>query len=168
MPWPDILTQLRPVYGRPTHVSLWPLPDARRCPESVFIRARKDAVLPLSEPIRGIDGTYIESIFVPKGTHVSLGVLAINRDPLLWGDDANEWNPERWLKPLPKQLTEARVFGAYSHLYVHFTTLLHGIHELIVYSMTFLGGSRGCIGFKFAEMEMSKSSVRIGNLRPFI
>ncbi|KAJ2915661.1 hypothetical protein MD484_g4746, partial [Candolleomyces efflorescens] len=48
----------------------------------------------------------------------------------------NEWKPERWLSPLPDTVPDARVPGIYSHM------------------MTFLAGSRACIGFKFSQLEM--------------
>ena len=34
------------------------------------------------------------------------------------GEDADEWKPERWLKPLPAVLEEARLPGVYSNLCV--------------------------------------------------
>ncbi|KAI0676047.1 cytochrome P450 [Trametes maxima] len=95
-----------------------------------------DAVVPLSEPIRGLDGTLIDQIIVPKGTYVLLNNKASNTDKALWGEDAEEWKPERWLQPLPPALEEARVPGIYSNL------------------MTFGGGSYSCIGFKFSQLEM--------------
>ncbi|KAG6900250.1 hypothetical protein C0993_000891 [Termitomyces sp. T159_Od127] len=98
--------------------------------------ARKDVVLPLSTPIKGIDGREMDSILVPKDTKIFIAILNANRDPLLWGADSLQWKPERWLVPLPKALHEARMPGIYSHL------------------LTFLGGGRACIGFKFSQLEM--------------
>ncbi|OSX63042.1 hypothetical protein POSPLADRAFT_1046379 [Postia placenta MAD-698-R-SB12] len=99
-------------------------------------KTREDVVMPLSQPIRGTDGTYMSEIPVPKGTEVVVGILASNRNPALWGPDAGVWKPERWLAPLPETVNAARVPGVYSHL------------------MTFLGGGRACIGFKFSQTEM--------------
>ncbi|KAJ1307064.1 hypothetical protein OPQ81_008043 [Rhizoctonia solani] len=53
-----------------------------------------------------------------------------------WGDDADQFKPSRWLDPLPCSVTEARIPGVYSNM------------------MTFLGGPRSCIGFKFSQLEM--------------
>ncbi|KAI0329087.1 cytochrome P450 [Cubamyces sp. BRFM 1775] len=102
----------------------------------VFRETRKDVVLPLAEPIRGVDGKMIHEIFVPEGTTVVAGLLNCNRNKALWGEDAYEWKPERWLKPLPTAVSEARIPGVYANL------------------MTFLGGGRACIGFKFSQLEM--------------
>ncbi|KAI1784540.1 cytochrome P450 [Ganoderma leucocontextum] len=102
----------------------------------IFREAQRDMVLPLSEPIRGLDGTLMTEIPVPKGTIVHVGVLGSNMNRRTWGDDAWEWKPERWLAPLPDAVAEAHIPGVYSNL------------------MTFIGGGRSCIGFKFSQLEM--------------
>ncbi|KAH7907754.1 cytochrome P450 [Hygrophoropsis aurantiaca] len=98
--------------------------------------ARKDAVLPFSNPITGVNGKELHDVVVPKGTTVVISILNANRNREIWGEDALEWKPERWLSPLPKTVTEAGIPGVYSHL------------------MTFIGGGRSCIGFKFSQLEM--------------
>nr|BAK09403.1 cytochrome P450 [Postia placenta] len=97
---------------------------------------REDSVLPLSKPMIGVDGSVMSEVPVPEGTLIVLGVLGANTNKARWGADALEWKPERWLSPLPSTLTEAATPGVFSHI------------------MTFLGGKRACIGFKFSEMEM--------------
>ncbi|TFK86200.1 cytochrome P450 [Polyporus arcularius HHB13444] len=102
----------------------------------VFRETRQDVVLPLSEPVRGLDGKMMHEIPIPKDTTVVVGLLSSNTNKRIWGEDAMEWKPERWLSPLPEKVTEAKVPGVYSNL------------------MTFLGGGRACIGFKFSQLEM--------------
>ncbi|RDX41926.1 cytochrome P450 [Lentinus brumalis] len=99
-------------------------------------QAMRDTVLPFSEPVRGVDGTVITEIAIPKGTFVLLNLRACNTNKALWGDDALEWKPERWLKPLPRAVEEARIPGIYANL------------------MTFISGGHSCIGFKFSQLEM--------------
>ena len=84
----------------------------------MIYRAFQDSTLTLSEPMRSSDGSMVDSVFVPKGTNVLVGVRACNRDRALWGNDAEEWKPERWLKPLPKAVEAASIPGVYSHLCV--------------------------------------------------
>ncbi|KAI0069487.1 cytochrome P450 [Panus rudis PR-1116 ss-1] len=96
----------------------------------------KDIVLPLSKPIRDINGREMQEIMVPKGTLIASGIRATNLNKEIWGPDAREWKPERWLEPLPATVAEAHLPGVYSNL------------------MTFIGGGRACIGFKFAQLEM--------------
>lgn len=98
--------------------------------------ARKDMILPLSKPVIGSNGQELVEVMVPNGTNIILSILGSNTNPDIWGDDANEWKPERWLSPLPKTVSDAHMPGIYSHL------------------MTFLGGGRACIGFKFSQLEM--------------
>ncbi|KAI0355254.1 cytochrome P450 [Trametes cingulata] len=103
---------------------------------TIFRETRQDVVMPLSEPIIGLDGSKISEIFVPKDTSIMIGIISWNCSKAVWGEDALEWKPERWLSALPASVTEAKVPGVYSHL------------------MTFLGGGRACIGFKFSQLEM--------------
>ncbi|KAL0576744.1 hypothetical protein V5O48_005234 [Marasmius crinis-equi] len=98
--------------------------------------AVRDAVVPLAKPVIGTDGVPMTEVFIPADSKLYLSVLGSNRNTEMWGPDALEWKPERWLSPLPQSLTEARIPGVYSHL------------------MTFNAGSRSCIGFKFSQLEM--------------
>ncbi|KAK7466301.1 hypothetical protein VKT23_005028 [Stygiomarasmius scandens] len=97
---------------------------------------RQATILPLSNPITGLDGTSIKEIAIPKDTTVIVSIMNANQNTEIWGPDAMEWKPERWLEPIPQKVVEAKMPGVYSHL------------------MTFLGGGRSCIGFKFSQLEM--------------
>ena len=68
----------------------------------------------------------IEDHVVPKGTEVWLNLYAINRDRKVWGEDAEDFKPERWNDP-PK---DAYAFVPFS------------------------AGMRNCIGKRFAIMEV--------------
>ncbi|KAI0054807.1 cytochrome P450 [Artomyces pyxidatus] len=96
---------------------------------------RADISIPLSQPIETKGGSQ-SSLFVPRGTSVIVNILGINRDQNIWGPDVLEWKPERWLAPLPESVTDARIPGVYAN------------------TLTFLGGGRACIGFKFSQLEM--------------
>ncbi|XP_072994983.1 cytokinin hydroxylase [Typha latifolia] len=39
-----------------------------------------------------------EDIVIPKGTNIWVDVVGMHHDPELWGEDANEFKPERWFK----------------------------------------------------------------------
>lgn len=106
-------------------------------PASQVMRTvRRDIILPLSSPIKGTNGQELNEIHVPNGTEMVISILSANRNPALWGPDSEEWKPERWLNPLPQPLIDAQIPGVFSHL------------------MTFIGGGRACIGFKFSQLEM--------------
>ncbi|KAH8109751.1 cytochrome P450 [Phellopilus nigrolimitatus] len=98
---------------------------------------RKDVVMPLLWPIKSADGeSEIKEIPLKKNTDVIISIIGANRSKKIWGEDAEAWKPERWLQPLPESVAKARLPGVYASM------------------MTFIGGGRACIGFKFAEMEM--------------
>ncbi|KAI0822979.1 cytochrome P450 [Trametes gibbosa] len=81
-----------------------------------FRETTKDTVLPLSQPIRATDGTLFTSLSVSRGTNIIVGLLASNCNEALWGTDAHEWKPERWLAPLPTAVESAAIPGVYSNL----------------------------------------------------
>ena len=81
-------------------------------------RPTEDIILPLSDPLTTVSGQKITEIMVPKGTLVFLSLHQSNRDRELWGFDAAGWKPERWLKPLPSALVDAKIPGVYSNMYV--------------------------------------------------
>ncbi|CAE7206701.1 unnamed protein product, partial [Rhizoctonia solani] len=99
--------------------------------------AAKDWNLPLRYPVKAKDGkTMISNLYIKKGTQLYLSLGSVNRDKQTWGDDADQFKPSRWLEPLPNSVTDSKIPGVYSN------------------TMTFLGGPRSCIGFKFSQLEM--------------
>ncbi|KAJ8592655.1 cytochrome P450 [Rhizopogon salebrosus TDB-379] len=97
--------------------------------------ASQDDVLPLSQPITKRSGEVIYELPVPKGTRIIASIAAYNRNKDLWGEDAHVFNPERWLNGTAKD-KKITSLGVYSNL------------------MTFLGGTRACIGWRFALIEI--------------
>lgn len=73
-------------------------------------------MMPLSNPIKGLDGKEINEILIPKNTNVIMSIIEANRHVEIWGPDCLEWIPERWLSPLPSSVTDARIPGIYSHM----------------------------------------------------
>ncbi|KAF7378474.1 Cytochrome P450 [Mycena sanguinolenta] len=92
--------------------------------------------IPLSAPIELSNGELISELPIAKGQTVLVAIEAVNRDPAIWGPDANTWMPERWLAELPPSVHTAEVPGTFSH------------------TLSFLGGNRSCIGMKYAEVEL--------------
>jgi cytochrome P450 len=78
--------------------------------------------------------TTIQGSFVPRGTTVVICPWAINTSTHLWGPDAREFNPDRWLGQ-----GKANTGGAESNYAI--TTFLHG--------------PRSCIGKDFAKAEFA-------------
>lgn len=82
------------------------------------LSARQDGQLPLLFPIQSSSGSQIDTVFVPKGTNIFVGLEATNTDPKIWGADALDWVPQRWLGQLPEEVSKAGIPGIYSNLYV--------------------------------------------------
>lgn len=64
-------------------------------------RAFRDTTLPLAEPVLGKNGEILKDVTVPEGTEIVVAIRSANRNKAIWGEDAHEWRPERWLEPLP-------------------------------------------------------------------
>ncbi|KAG2066346.1 cytochrome P450 [Suillus decipiens] len=96
--------------------------------------AAADDVIPLSEPVRTESGKMIDSISVAKGTLITISTATINRSLAIWGPDAKEYKPDRWLTD--NGITEkAREVQGHRHL------------------LTFVDGPRTCLGKDFAVTE---------------
>ncbi|GAB1522867.1 hypothetical protein RhiTH_005992 [Rhizoctonia solani] len=113
--------------------TLWLYP-----PVSTILRVCEDnTVLPLDYPLDTPSGK-ITSIPVRKGARVFLSNTFFNQNKLIWGKQAEEFLPERWIGKKIDEVTQtgSRLPGVYSSM------------------MTFGSGSYACIGFKFAVMEI--------------
>lgn len=62
------------------------------------IQAAEDDIISLSEPIVTSDGSMTDRVHVSRGTVILLPVEYINQSALVWGSDARDFRPERWLK----------------------------------------------------------------------
>ncbi|KAF8604786.1 cytochrome P450 [Ceratobasidium sp. AG-I] len=89
--------------------------------------------VPVSKIFKDRCGVEHSHITLQKGDTVYIPIVAMNRLKEIWGEDAMEFRPERW-----DNLPEAAkgMPGVWNHL------------------LTFLHGSRACIGFRFAVIEM--------------
>nr|BAK09506.1 cytochrome P450 [Postia placenta] len=136
-------------------------------PTSLLSRTtRKSTVLPLEFPVRSASGQEVTSIPLPENTTVIISILAANHNKEIWGEDASDWRPERWLTSTGERVRlsdgenppDGYVVVERSEEEDKVPGNRNGIKYPGVYAsmMTFLGGGRACIGFKFAEMEMKQ------------
>ncbi|EPS99608.1 hypothetical protein FOMPIDRAFT_1163803 [Fomitopsis schrenkii] len=103
-----------------------PLPSTLRV-------AVEDDVIPLNKAFVDNEGILCDHIEIAAGTTIDVPILALNRAKSLWGDDALEFRPERW-DSLPQAVNG--IPGVWSNI------------------MTFIGGPRACIGYRFAMLEI--------------
>ncbi|KAH9857474.1 cytochrome P450 [Lenzites betulinus] len=95
--------------------------------------AAKDDVIPLSEPFTDRNGKVHHEIQIGKGNKVVVPILAVHRSKEIWGEDVLEFKPERWMQP-PDAVSA--IPGVWGHL------------------LTFIGGPRACIGYRFSLVEL--------------
>ncbi|KAH6669246.1 benzoate 4-monooxygenase cytochrome P450 [Halenospora varia] len=79
-------------------------------------------------------GRELEGVFIPAGTTVGINMWVLHRDRSLYGEDAEEWRPERWLE--------------YSE---------EKIRTLEPYNMSFGAGARSCPGKHLAAAVYMKA-----------
>lgn len=137
---PEVQTKLR----AEIHSRL-PSPDqpitASQIDSCDYLNAVCSEVLRLYAPVSTTlrvagNDTSIGEQFVPKGTVVILSPWAVNTSTALWGEDAHEFKPERWLDADGKANKQGGADSNFAFL-------------------TFLHGPRSCIGQKFAQAEFA-------------
>ncbi len=117
-------------------------------------QAMKDDFIPLNKPYTDIYGKLHDSIQcvppssalvsitltrgpvpsyrVRAGDRIMIPIYNLNRLEEIWGEDAEEFRPERWDNPPEAASTVPGVWGNL---------------------LTFLGGPRACIGYRFSLVE---------------
>ncbi|KAM7185364.1 Cytochrome P450 [Naviculisporaceae sp. PSN 640] len=75
-------------------------------------------------------GIHIRGYYFPPGTVLSVPTYSVHHSTEIWGPDAMEFNPERWLRPGGLTQRQKNAFIPFSH------------------------GPRACVGRNVAEMEM--------------
>ncbi|KAJ7443616.1 cytochrome P450 [Mycena galericulata] len=87
----------------------------------------EDCSLPLSQPITMASGTQISEIPIKKGQCLYVAISAYHRLPSMWGPDAHEFRPSRWLEQEP---CKGPALGPHASL------------------LTFYGGPGVCLGWR--------------------
>ncbi|KAJ7760796.1 cytochrome P450 [Mycena olivaceomarginata] len=102
--------------------------------------ATEDCILPLSQPLTTTTGIQISEIPIKKGQCLYVAIAAYHRLESIWGPDAGEFKPSRWLE---KDLCKGPALGPHASL------------------LTFFGGPGVCIGWRFAILELQVFLVEL-------
>jgi cytochrome P450 len=90
----------------------------------------------LTQPKEAIEDLIIAGVHIPKGTTVTTVPAMVQRNPLIWGEDVDEFNPDRW-DSLSADAASPYAISAFS------------------------GGPRLCVGKSFAYLEMKAVLVEL-------
>ncbi|KAH7101315.1 cytochrome P450 [Auriculariales sp. MPI-PUGE-AT-0066] len=102
-------------------------------PSTIRTAIQNDSI-PLATPYLDRNGRTCSEIKITKGDEIFIPILAVNREPEVWGEDCRAFRPERWLNGVPSQT-------------LSIPAALAGV-------ATFSGGPHSCIGYRFAVIEM--------------
>ncbi|KAJ7635117.1 cytochrome P450 [Roridomyces roridus] len=91
--------------------------------------AVEDTIIPLAECITAVTGERVSQIPIRRGQIVNLAIASYQRLDSLWGPDAHEFKPSRWLGGAAYQ--GGGTVGPYANL------------------LAFFGGPRTCLGSEF-------------------
>ena len=135
---PGVQTRLRAEVR--SHIpSLWDSMDHAKLDKIAYLHAVCNETLRIYAPVpitlRDTEhDTTVLGQFIPRGTKIVIAPWATNMNKELWGPDAEEFNPDRWMAP-----GCANSGGATSNYAF----------------LTFLHGPRSCIGQRFAVAELA-------------
>ncbi|TDL20852.1 cytochrome P450 [Rickenella mellea] len=129
---PDIQAKLRAEVGHMVEHN--PRPDFRTLKQMEYLDSVVMESLRIMPPVpmtlrRCAKDDYIDNVWIPKGTMLYIAIRVVNTFKEVWGDDAEQFRPERWAE-LPKKYNPT------------FSLL------------SFLAGPHSCIGRTMAIAEM--------------
>ena len=126
-------------------------------------QAVEDEVIPLSQPLNLPDGRSITEIPVSKGQNIWLNIPGYNRLPSIFGENAHEFDVDRWLDGRLDALPG--MVGVYGNL----ATFGHGTHACIGEPLPFGSYARCVLTFRRVEIQCSEdtdhSHRAVGELR---
>lgn len=105
--------------------------------------AAHDDFVPVSRPYTDTHGHICDHIRLNEGDIITIPIQAMNKSRMVWGDDAHEFVPERFMKGQEKEGVEDEERGLKG--------LWGGI--LTFGSGHVVNGNRSCIGYRFAINE---------------
>lgn len=91
----------------------WPVISDAEARTMLYLQAVIKEGLRMFPPVTGLmakevprGGDTFDGIFLPQGTRIGYCAWGIVRRADVWGDDAHEFRPERWIEASPEKLKE--------------------------------------------------------------
>lgn len=100
-------------------------------------------LLPPSDPSYAQDNAQLQPLFVPANTVVTYLPLLTQRNPALWGPDADEFKPERWLNPETQAKCNSNIgmFMPFSHG----PRIVRVLYSFALFTRGLMGGVCTCV-----------------------
>ena len=120
-------------------------------------QAACEDVIQLQGPVPTVSGEVVNQITIGAGSSIIIPIKAVNLSEAIWGPDAKEFKPERWLEDEIGLTPKSKEMPGYHHL------------------LSFIDGPRTCLGKQFAVAEFkvcaclfseSPSCCLISKIRP--
>lgn len=116
--------------------------------------AAHDDIIPLSRPYKDSNGQLCNHIQLKEGDIITVPIQAMNKSWEVWGDDAGEYVPERFMKRRRGRCGEDGINGEEEEEGEE----ERGLKGLWGGILTFgsghvVNGNRSCIGYRFAINE---------------
>jgi cytochrome P450 len=64
-------------------------------------------------PRQAVEDVTVLGVFIPKGTNVMVMPAMFHHNPAIWGDDCDEFNPDRW-DHMSEKIADPYAFAALS------------------------------------------------------
>ena len=109
-------------------------------------------MVPLNTPVKAANGETIDHVAIAADTTIIIPIRAINRSEQIWGADAKEFKPERWLNNEAGLTAKSKEISGFHHL------------------LSFIDGPRICLGrlFSVAEFKVSPAYHRHAQITDII
>ncbi|CAE6344473.1 unnamed protein product [Rhizoctonia solani] len=126
----------------------------------------EDRVLKFETPIRAQDGTSITEMPIKAGQVIHIPITSLNHAKSVWGEDADEFRPDRWLDPERLEHTN-KSFGWNGML-----VFSDGPHQCIGYRLAILAFKTILATyirkFEFHDTGVTVNGRYVGTMQPYV
>ncbi|RCI13656.1 hypothetical protein L249_5579 [Ophiocordyceps polyrhachis-furcata BCC 54312] len=96
----------------------------------------------------------VQGLHIPRGTAIQLATHATSNDPELWGEDADDFRPERWLETKTASAVAGAQAEAGAGAGAERGATTGGASSNYAF-LPFMYGPQGCMAVRFAQAELA-------------